>query len=263
MNALNKTHNITYKTEAIKKFFEKHRNKWEDFYPSEKWAFEKIAKSSSNDFGRVLDAGCAMGSLGLVLSEKFNLKEYVGIDINKPVIESAKSRIRKFSIPVKFKCGDILLLNDIGKEYFDNVFSLSCADWNIETNRILNRCWEFVNPGGNFIISLRLTNTKGINDITKSYQAIAYDKDGHSLEDANYVVFNYKDFFTLIENLKPRASLASSYGYWRNPASNATTPYDKLVFAVFIIKKNKDTDSNSIINTEFILPLDLFTDKNI
>jgi len=119
-----KRENICYKTDGIRHFFDGHRDKWEDFYPSEQWAFEKLA-GNSGDLGRILDVGCAMGGLGLALASKFNIKEYVGVDINQPAIDQANQTVSQFSIPVKFTCADIVKLTTLQREYFDIVFSLS------------------------------------------------------------------------------------------------------------------------------------------
>ncbi len=257
MNSSRTSENIRFKTDGILNIFDGYRDKWEDFYPSERWAFEKLA-GHSGSLGRVLDIGCALGGLGLAISNKFNVEEYVGVDINQQAIDKAKSMISKFSIPVRFECEDILKMTTLERESFDTVVSLSCADWNINTNEIINRCWEHVRPGGSFVISIRLTSNQGINDITKSNQPVSNDDQGNVLEFANYVVFNWWDFLHLIERFIPRPSLVSGYGYWGKPATDAVTPYKKLVFAVFIIRKSTGDETTKEINTELFLPLNLF-----
>ena len=249
--------NIYYKTDGIANYFNGYRDKWEDFYPSEHWAFETLAGSARN-LGKVLDVGCAMGGLGLSLSERFKLDEYFGVDINPQAIEGAKSRTPLFSFPAQFNCGDIEEMPWIGEKKFDIVISLSCADWNIDTYGIIEACWKSVKQSGSFVISVRLTADTGTNDIHRSYQPISYDSHGNIIESANYVVFNYQQFFNLIAGLKPKPSLVSAYGYWRKPSSTAITPYKNLVFAVFIITKSTTKKASSEIKTELLLPLSLF-----
>ena len=116
--------NIVYKTDGIAKFFDGHRDKWEDFYLSEKWAFERIALSDGG-FGRVLDAGCAVGGLGLTLSKRFQVDEYFGVDINQQAIELAQKRCDQYPMATCFECADILAMESLKNESFDNVFSLS------------------------------------------------------------------------------------------------------------------------------------------
>ena len=93
-------------------------------------------------------------------------------------------------------------------------------------------------------------------DILTSMQA-AFEPTGAVIETANYVVFNVQDLLRRYENLSPRPSKVAGYGYWGKPSSNAVTPYEKLVFGVFIIEKS--TRSDKPIESELNFPLDLFT----
>ncbi len=248
--------NIEYKSQQIQDFFSSHRQKWEEFYPSERWVFNKIA-GFRKTFGDILDVGCACGGLGAALSEKFIFDSYTGIDINKNAIEWARNN-QKLSMPVKFIAGDILK-QKLNKSY-DVVASLSCADWNIETGKIINYCWDRVKPGGYFIISLRITKERGINDIRESYQHIDFSGKKSNCEIANYVVFNFKDVLGMIEGLKPSPQLVGAYGYWGLSPKTAVTLFKKLIFAVFYIQKRTpiiDREEQSI-KTEFNLPIDIF-----
>ena len=245
--------NLKISSEYIVNYFDNYRNKYEDFYPSEKWAFEKV-NCDTNGFGVVLDVGCATGGLGLALSSYYNIERYDGIDINQQAIKHAKCLTHKYPIPVNFECQDILNNNIYKNNYYDNVFSLSCADWNIRTNEIINRCWELVKPGGFFTISVRLTNLNGINDINKSYQILKYNN--IELEKANYVVFNWQFFLGMISGLTEKPSEIHGKGYWGEPSSTARTPYKELVFTCFVIKKGINSTNNT--DSHLSLPLDLF-----
>ena len=81
--------------------------------------------------GRVLDVGCATGGLGRALSERFAIREYVGVDINRQVIEAAQQDQTYPVASRRFIQGDILEVEDLVDKGFDAVFSLSCADWNV------------------------------------------------------------------------------------------------------------------------------------
>ena len=245
--------NLLLSSEYIVNYFENYRNKYEDFFPSEKWAFEKV-NSAANGFGTVLDVGCATGGLGLALSSNYDVERYDGIDINKQAIKKANSLKSKFQIPVNFECEDILNNKIYKNNYYDNVISLSCADWNIKTIEIINRCWELVKPGGFFTISVRLTNKDGVNDFNNSYQVLKYKN--MEPERANYVVFNWKIFLKIIYGLKSKPSEVYGNGYWGKPSSTAITPYKKLAFSCFVIKKG--TSSTNTTDVNFSFPLDLF-----
>lgn len=230
--------NTQYKTGQIAKFYSRHRVKYDQFYPSERWIFDHLGRP----FGRVLDVGCAAGGLGSALAEKFPLVSYTGVDINEQAVEAAKARSGEYPMPASFKCGDIVTLPPLPGEPFDTVISLGCADYNIETIAILEACWRRVAPGGAFFISLRLTDGQGVCDVSKSYQPIDFDGTGGDGEVAQYTVFNIKNALDLFSSLTPRASHVLGYGYCGEPSPTAVTPYEKLVFAVFAVTKAESAD---------------------
>lgn len=245
--------NVIYKSKEILRFYSYSRRTWKELYPSEKWVFEKIV-GKDRTLGDILDVGCACGGLAPALAEKFYISSYTGVDINKEAIEWARKQ-RGLSMPHRFIVGDIL--NQKLNHKYDLVVSLSCADGSIKTDRIIAACWEKVKKGGYFIISLRLTNKKGINNYKKSYQYINFYGDNKNLEIANYVVFNFKEALVLLRNLTPSPHLIGAYGYDGKPSSTAVTPFNRLVFAVFYIKKGIN-NSNQSPKVEFNLPLKIF-----
>lgn len=235
--------NIPYKSAGLAKYFSGYRDKWSDFYPSERWIIERVA-AESKGLGRVLDVGCASGGLGRALASRKLLRSYAGVDINPQVIEAAA----KAKAPrARFVCGDILGAKPFRGEAFDTVFNLSCADWNVETSRIIEASWRKVAPGGTFVISLRLTGGKGVNDARRSYQIAAGER-------ANYAVFNAGEAIRLLADL-PGAGRLLGYGYWGKPSKTATTPFKKLVFAVFAVTKGKE--NLAAPSMELRLPLSL------
>lgn len=226
--------NIRYKSKQLVEFYKDNRQKWEDLYPSEKKVFEKLAFGGKS-LGDVLDVGCACGGLGTALREKNLISSYVGIDINKNVISWAKKNFKEKPL-FYFIEGDIVEDN-INEEFFDTVVSLSCADWNIQTEKIVKACWARVKLGGNLVISLRLTDEKGVNDICKSFQFVNFSGKEKKPETANYVVLNLKDALAMFKGLKPSPRTIDSYGYWGKPSSTAVTPFKKIVFSVFYLQK--------------------------
>jgi SAM-dependent methyltransferase len=243
--------NIKYKSKQISDYYSINRQKWDELYPSEKWVFERISKEQS--LGNILDVGCACGGLGAALCERFNVKSYMGIDINRDAIEWAKKNAI-LPIPSRFIAGDILDVDLIEK--YETVISLSCADWNIETDKIIKRSWKRLEVGGYFIISLRITPMDGINNIQKSYQLINFTGEEKEPEIANYVVFNFKEALLKMKKLQPE--FIGAYGYWGKPSLTACTPFDKLVFAVFYVKKGRNIQDGEYIQTEFNLPVDIY-----
>lgn len=249
--------NLCYASDGIVNYFTDHRNKWDDFYSSERSAFMELADASGR-LGTILDVGCALGGLGFALSEKFTVERYIGVDINAQAIAQCNCNASLYPMPVQFLCGDIVTATVGEDEFFDIVFSMSCADWNIDTLGIMQTCWNKVKPGGRFVMSIRLTSKDGINDMGKSYQPICSDEKS-VCEYANYVVFNWKEFLTILASFEPCPSVIKSFGYFGKPSATAVTPYDELVFAVFIVRKSMPEERSREIATEFYLPLRLYT----
>src|SRR3972149_11656439 len=98
---MNRKTNLRYQSNGIVKYFTDHRNKWDDFYPSEQSAFRELADTSGR-LGTILDVGCAMGGLGLALSERFSVERYVGVDINPQAIAQCDSNASIYPMPVQF-----------------------------------------------------------------------------------------------------------------------------------------------------------------
>lgn len=242
--------NIIFKSKQIVDFYSLNRQTWREFYSSERWVFNRIG-GLQKELGSILDVGCACGGLGKALAEMFIFKSYTGIDINKDAIKYAKRKIR-LSVPTIFISGDIL--KEKSGNSYDTVVSLSCADWNIETEKIINSCWEKVKNGGYFVISLRVTFLKGINNMKISYQHINFTGKENKPEIANYAVFNYRSALRMMRKLTPRPGLIGAYGYLGQPSSTAVTPLDRVIFTVFYIRKNCGNKKQKI-RYEFNIPV--------
>jgi SAM-dependent methyltransferase len=228
-------------------------------YPSEKWIFERVAGSDGR-MRRVLDVGCAAGGLGLALGEHFSLTEYVGVDINFQAIEHAGTKISRYSCPCRFICGDILTIDSLSADKFDNVFSLSCADWNIATEDIISECWKYVRVGGHFVLTLRLTAQHSLLNFSESFQYIYFGKGmpekEAGVEKAPYIVLNVQHALAILANLQPKPDHLIAYGYWGPPSPTARTKYDRLVFTALAVRKGNN--DREVISGEFHLPVDLF-----
>ncbi|WP_321491587.1 class I SAM-dependent methyltransferase [uncultured Desulfobacter sp.] len=239
--------NLIYSSEELKQYYVTHRNTWTDFYPSERDIFNIVAGDEKN-MGRVFDVGCAAGGLGRALQSQFSITEYVGLDIHEKVIQEGMGK-GGFRMPARLYAGDILNSVFAPGELFDVVVSLSCADWNLNPIDILKKCWSYVRPGGNFILTLRLTPYESIVDFSKSYQYIYFGNEKmieeEVYEKAAYVVFNIKESIKIMQALKPAPKKIIARGYWGTPSLSAVTPYDKLIFSAFAVKKSENTEVDS------------------
>lgn len=256
--------NIHYQTPHLAAYFTAHRRCWDEFYPSERWVFERIG-AAPGGFGRVLDVGCAVGGLGRALEEKFPLTSYVGLDINAGAIDAAKG-LPELAAPTRFDCGDIVTAEGIADGAFDTVASLSVADWNVETDAIIAACWRKVAPGGRLVMSLRLTNCDGTRDPNISCQPIvpADDFDPRNetaVETAPYVVLNGSEALDIFLGLDPAPADILAYGYWGRPSKTATTPYTRLAFAVMSITRGETDGPSEDTRLECHLPAAVFAGR--
>jgi SAM-dependent methyltransferase len=221
--------NINYRTDELVKYFAHNRIAWEQFYESERVI---IGQLNLDRHRAVLDIGCGCGGLGLTLRDRFGVRNYTGVEINP----QAAAVGRSLNPDARILSGDILEVGagELRGSEFDAVFSLSCVDWNVCFDEMLVAAWSFVVPGGHLVATFRLTDGPGCNDLGRSYQYINYDgiREG---ERAPYVVVNAHELLRRLSDFHP--SEIRGFGYWGAPSKTAVTPYDRLCFSAFSIRK--------------------------
>jgi SAM-dependent methyltransferase len=224
--------NIPYQTDELARYFAHNRIAWEQFYESERVI---IARTDLDSSRTVLDIGCGCGGLGLALRERFGVQRYTGVEINRQAAEAG----RKLNPDARILCGDILDLarTELLEQRFDAVFSLSCADWNVRFDDTLAAAFSLVAPGGALVATFRLTEGEGCDDITRSYQYINFQGKCEG-ERASYVVNGARDLMRKLESFGP--SEIAAFGYWGAPSATAVTPYSKLCFAAFAVRKGRE-----------------------
>lgn len=229
--------NIVYQTDQIARYFAKHRVTWDQFYKSEQIIIDQLGLTHH----QVLDIGCGCGGLGLVLRDRFGISSYTGVEINRLAAQAA----RVMNPTARILCGDILDLsqNALFEESFEVVFSLSCIDWNIRFSDMLAVAWSHVRPGGHFVATFRLTVGQGCDNVIHSYQYINFEGIRQG-EVASYVVLNAKTLIQQLVSFNP--SEINAYGYWGVPSATAVTPYERLCFAAFSVRKRANDDKGAL-----------------
>lgn len=230
--------NIVYQTDQIARFYIQNRVAWQQFYESERVIIDQLHLDHHHE---ILDVGCGCGGLGMALRDQFEIESYTGVEINASAAEAGRIMNPKAQI----LCGDILDLsqNALREKHFDVVFSLGCVDFNVRCSDTLAAVWNHVLAGGHLVSTFRLTVGKGCNDIRRSYQYINFDGVLEG-ERASYVVLNAK---TLIQQLIAfNPSEINAYGYWGAPSATAVTPYERLCFAAFSVRKRKTNDVGAL-----------------
>lgn len=221
--------NIVYRTEEMARHFSRHRVKWQQFYESERVIIAQLQLQPRHS---VLDIGCGCGGLGVALRDQFGIETYTGVEINPPAAAAG----RKLNPRAQILCGDILELSQtaLHDRRFDVVCSLSCVDWNVRFDEMLISAWNHVLPGGYLVATFRLVVDEGCHDMERSFQYINFE--GHlEGERAPYVVLNAKSLLHLLCGFEP--SEINAFGYWGAPSPTAVTPYKKICFAAFSVRK--------------------------
>jgi SAM-dependent methyltransferase len=246
--------NVAYQTEQLVRYFTNNRVTWQQFYESERAIIQRLGLTLQ---ARILDIGCGCGGLGLALKERFGIENYTGVEINTASTEAGKA----MNPMARIFCGDILDLsrNELLNKRFDVVFSLSCVDWNVQFADMLTAAWNHVLPGGHLVATFRLTVEKGCHDPARSYQYINYDgiREG---ERASYVVLNANELLQELIRFNP--SEIDAYGYWGAPSATAVTPYERLCFTAFSIRKRKKDDTRAL-NPHFELPQEILKETSL
>jgi len=221
--------NIAYQTDRLAHYFSRNRVTWSQFYESERVIIDGLSLDARRS---VLDIGCGCGGLGLALDERYGVVNYTGVEINPSAAEVA----RRMNPRAQILCGDILQLIgvELAQRQFDVVFSLSCVDWNVQFADMLAAAWSHVVSGGYLVATFRLSDRGGCIDMTQSYQYINFDgaREG---ERAAYVVLNARDLMQTIIGFDPAE--INAYGYWGEPSKTAVTPYERLCFCAFSIRR--------------------------
>jgi SAM-dependent methyltransferase len=230
--------NIVYQTDRLARYFAQNRVAWQQFYESERVIIDQLGLDRDD---AILDIGCGCGGLGLALRDRFGIENYTGVEINQAAAEAG----RRMNPKAHILCGDILDLSRdvLHDKRFDVVFSLSCVDWNICFSEMLAAAWNHVVPGGHLVSTFRLTAEEGCGDFNRSYQFINYDGIMEG-ERASYVVLNAKGLIQQLLKFNP--SEINAYGYWGVPSVTAVTPYARLCFAAFSIRKRKSDDVGAL-----------------
>ena len=253
--------NIKYTSKKLTDFYASNRVNWEQLYPSEKSLIESCEISPNT---KILDIGCGCGGLGQILKQRFGTTDYCGIDINSSAIALGKEM---FPTNVLIE-GDFLDEKVIAQLPYlpDMVFSLSCVDWNVKYEEMIEAIWNLVPEKASLVMSCRLTNGSSVFKIEDSYQYLDFEnkpidmRADEGLEKAPYIVVNASEFFQRIGAWKH--SKISAFGYYGAPSKSAVTKFDKVCFAVFCVQKAPVSDNTFPTEWKLNLPKDILLSLN-
>jgi 2-polyprenyl-3-methyl-5-hydroxy-6-metoxy-1,4-benzoquinol methylase len=164
--------------ERLREYFSASAREWQELYQRPRrvndlvlaerreLAVEQIREHVAPG-GRVLDAGCGAGLVGLDLAERGYFVH--GVDIAEPMLELARRRFQEARIAedrALFTCGELSSLA-LAPASFDAIVALGFLEYQVEEAPLLARFRELLKPGGTLVVSgptqVRLANYLGLS----------------------------------------------------------------------------------------------------
>jgi ubiquinone/menaquinone biosynthesis C-methylase UbiE len=236
---------IKYSSKQLVDFYKKNRIVFEDLYPSEKNCLDRLNLEPDS---KILDIGCAIGSLGWILRKKFGIQNYIGIDVNKQCVDFGNHKIQEelnknLILSNELYCCDVEEFRKVhtNNQMFDYIFSFSGLDWNTNCRNQLAAAYQMLNPGGRIVITFRCHPNFGLTDIKKSFQLLKFNNLSldTEFEKAPYNFMSCLELMTVLDTLNPSKVYAN--GYWNKVGNNVNTVVESLVFVCAVITKRSST----------------------
>ena len=219
----NKIDNSAYGTKKTIDHVSTIRKRGNQLYPSEKKFFLKAINNAST----FLDLGCATGNFIKIIRSKTKIKDYLGIDVSKNMIERAKLEYPGY----KFLHYDGKFLRV--KKKFDLSFCFGtleyCNNYESLIKQMLNLTNKFL------IFDLRLTFESTLINKKKSYQIIPRS-DGRRL---SYNIINFYHCIKFLFNITKFNYSLNLFGYEHKPSKSVTTKYKNVIMTSVLIDKTR------------------------
>lgn len=200
-------------------FFATHRATPDGLYQSEtKLLAEMLAPGL-----KVLDVGCAAGSLLAVLRTYQLSLDYTGVDCSALMIETARKRFPGVRFEVAE--GDRLPFQDGA---FDLVI---CTGGTLVTilrwREVLQECWRVTRD--RFLFDLRVVaEGDNLEDVTRSSVRLAFAGEPAQAPVAPYVIINAATFSHTMSSFRPQPAHIRGVGYHHLVSEMATTPHREV-----------------------------------
>lgn len=207
--------------------------KWDERFRSEKFFLEQIFKPEM----KILDVGCAVGSLYHALVSKYGEINYTGIDASEEMIARAKSHVPQNS-KAKFIVGNIVN-NPISlkNKKFDTVLATGIFQHEQNHKKLLQNMVDHTKDDGFILFDVKLFHSHpSIKDINIAYCNFP--------EKLFYIVLNIKDLLKLITEQNGVADNCEVFGYLTGTNASVCLPSsvkEKICSAHVLLRKVKST----------------------
>lgn len=222
------------------KYYETHRNRLGDLYPSERRFLPWLASHAES----VLDVGCGAGGFAQVWSACRPSIRYTGVDISAPLVEAARRAHPEHDF-LQADCAAGLPLKD---GFADAVVALGWLHWEERYVAALHELWRVTRRF--LFLDLRLLDSSG-PDMTGSQRlALTGDWDGRTA--VPYLCLAWPRIAERLLSLEPARILG--HGYWGVPAATVTGVNEQVCFATFVLER-RGTRRGSCPEVALDLPL--------
>jgi SAM-dependent methyltransferase len=220
-------------------FYESHRDRPDDLYPSERRFLPWLARQSRS----VLDVGCALGGFVNIWRSFQPDISYAGVDVSALLME----RARQLRPDVEFLQGDCAEGLALPDQSFEVVQALGWLHWEPRYPAALQELWRLT--GRWLFFDVRLIEGE---DEASGVQHLEVDElNGGS--DTPYICSPWSSFAELLGELAPATIVG--YGYWGPPADSVSGIDRQVCFTTFVLERAQPGDPPREIEVALDAPL--------
>jgi SAM-dependent methyltransferase len=203
-------------------FFQTHRQRPEDLYPSEKFFLPDVLPQVQS----VLDIGCAAGGFSRIMKSFNPAIAYTGVDINPEFVAIAQ---RAFPDST-FIPGDGIHFETPDNSY-DLVHSSGILHLNSRYEEIVRSC--YAQARRYLACDFRLTPGPRVEGTF----TLEFQPAGGQRPVLPYIVLNVDELVALLTELRPAPRAIRLRGYYHPPSSMADLPIDRVLMAAVLVEK--------------------------
>jgi SAM-dependent methyltransferase len=203
-------------------YYETHRNRLSDLYPSERRFLPWLAASADS----VLDVGCGAGGFAEAWGACQPSISYTGVDVSGPLVTAARRAHPEHDF-IRADCADGVPLPDA---YADVVAAIGWLHWEPRYAEALAELWRLTRRYAFF--DLRLVTGPGPD--TRAVQQLALTGDWDGRTTVPYICASWPTVAELLVDLGPARMLA--HGYLGRPADTVMGLDSDICFATFVLE---------------------------
>ena len=210
-------------------YYETHRQSTADLYPSEQFFFKDLLVEGSS----ILDIGCALGGLALIVTECLREFSYTGVDISHEMISRATARFPQHRF-VWVPESDLAVLDG---EQFDLVFCLGVLHLTRRWRDLVGAAWRHTRRG--LLFDLRETYVPTLEDEGRSCFVVepASRSGARAKMTLPYNMINTADALQTVMERCPHAGKLARYSYLSEVSKAAKTPVTHAFMTTYCIER--------------------------